>query len=94
MAKIEETIDVQVPIRTAYDQWTQFEDFPAFMDIERLGEQSTRVSVEMQWQPEGMRQSAGAALRMDERRVEGDLERFRDLIESRGMETGAWRGKV
>jgi hypothetical protein len=28
------------------------------------------------------------------RRVQGDLERFKELVESRGQETGAWRGEV
>ena len=32
MSKIEESIDVNVPVRVAYDQWTQFEEFPRFMD--------------------------------------------------------------
>ncbi len=32
MATIEETIDVDVPVRTAYNQWTQFEEFPSFME--------------------------------------------------------------
>ena len=32
MANIEQSIDVQVPVRTAYDQWTQFEEFPKFME--------------------------------------------------------------
>ena len=32
MSTIEESIDVNVPVRTAYDQWTRFEDFPQFMD--------------------------------------------------------------
>ena len=31
MAKVEEAIDVSVPVRTAYNQWTQFEEFPRFM---------------------------------------------------------------
>ena len=148
MATIEKSIEVHVPITTVYDQWTQFEEFPMFMEgvkdvtqlddrhlhwvaeiggvqkewdaeitdqhpderiawtstsgpansgvvtFEPLGDESTRVMVEMQWEPEGMRESAGAALGSDERRVEGDLERFRDLIESRGTETGAWRGEI
>ena len=32
MAKIEKSIDVNVPVRTAYNQWTQFEEFPRFME--------------------------------------------------------------
>ncbi|MFF1871381.1 SRPBCC family protein [Kitasatospora herbaricolor] len=32
MSKVQESIDVDVPIGTAYNQWTQFEDFPKFMD--------------------------------------------------------------
>ena len=32
MSKIEESIDVTVPVHTAYNQWTQFEDFPRFME--------------------------------------------------------------
>ena len=32
MSEIMESVDVDVPVRTAYDQWTQFETFPKFMD--------------------------------------------------------------
>src|SRR5688572_27049162 len=32
MSTIQESVDVEVPVRTAYDQWTQFEDFPRFME--------------------------------------------------------------
>src|SRR5438094_3966883 len=32
MATIEKSIDVEVPVRAAYNQWTQFEDFPRFME--------------------------------------------------------------
>jgi uncharacterized membrane protein len=148
MATIEKTIEVYAPIRTAYNQWTQFEEFPTFMEgvkdvkqlddthlhwvaeiggvreewdaeitdqrpderiawmstsgpansgvvtFQRLDDEMTRIVVEMDWQPEGMRESAGAALGLDERRVEGDLQRFREIIERRGAETGAWRGDV
>jgi uncharacterized membrane protein len=148
MASVESTIDVHVPVTTAYNQWTQFETFPSFMEgIEEVrqtddthlhwvaeigGEreeweaeitdqerdervawrsisgpansgavtfdpvdaETTRVTVRFEWEPEGFMEKAGAALGLDERRVEGDLERFRDLIERRGVETGAWRGEV
>jgi uncharacterized membrane protein len=32
MSKIEESIEVQQPVRTVYNQWTQFEEFPQFME--------------------------------------------------------------
>jgi uncharacterized membrane protein len=148
MASITESIEVQVPVRTAYDQWTQFEEFPQFMDgvqsvdqvddthlrwvaeiggqqhawtaeiteqrpdervawkaveghgnsgvvtFHRLGDGETRVTVQMDHETEGLKEQLGSMLGMDSRRVQGDLNRFKELIESRGVETGAWRGEV
>ena len=148
MASITESIDVQVPVRTAYDQWTQFEDFPRFMEgvqsvdqiddahlrwvagaggkqhawtaeiteqrpdervawksieghgnagvvtFHRLGPDESRVTVQMEHETDGMMEELGSALGMDSRRVQGDLERFKELVESRGVETGAWRGEI
>ncbi len=148
MANIEKSIDVRVPVRTAYNQWTQFEEFPRFMEgveeIEQLDDQhlhwvakiagkreewdaeiteqtpdqriawrsltgdenagvvtfhklddsKTRVMLQMDYKPEGVVESAGNALGFVGRRIEGDLERFKEFIESRGHETGAWRGNV
>jgi len=148
MASIEESIDVAVPVETAYNQWTQFEQFPSFMEgieavqqlddsrlhwvaeiggkreewdariteqhpdhrvawaatsgkgnagvvtFHRLDEAQTRVMVQMDWEPEGATEQIGATLGMDNRRVQGDLQRFKELIEQRGSETGAWRGEV
>jgi uncharacterized membrane protein len=145
---IEQSIEVNVPVSTAYNQWTQFEEFPQFMEgvesvtqsddthlrwvaefagkrhewdaeiteqkpdervawrsldgktnagvvtFHRIGDNTTRVMVQMDWQPEGMVEKAGAAAGADDRRVSGDLERFKELIESRGRESGAWRGTV
>jgi uncharacterized membrane protein len=148
MAQITESIDVRVPVRTAYNQWTQFEEFPRFMhgveqveqiddtklhwvaevagkreewDAEvteqhpdervawtaktgkgnagvvtfhRLGDDQTRITVQMDWEPEGVLENVGTALGIDDRQVAGDLGRFKELIESRGHESGAWRGEV
>jgi hypothetical protein len=54
----------------------------------------TRITVEMTYEPEGLSEQLGSAIGIDSRQVKGDLERFRELIESRGVETGAWRGEV
>jgi uncharacterized membrane protein len=134
MATIEASIEVDVPVRTAYNQWTQFEEFPQFMDgvkevrqlddthlhwvVEHGGKthefdaeiseqkpdervawktvdgNQTKVMVQMDWEPEGMLETLGAAMGSDDRRVKSDLERFKELIESRGAESGAWRGEV
>ena len=54
----------------------------------------TKVDLELEVEPEGAIESAGDALGFVERRAKGDLERFKEFIESRGTETGAWRGEV
>lgn len=148
MSIIEKSIEVNVPARTAYNQWTQFEEFPRFMDgvlevrqldekrthwrtnvggIEKdfdaeiteqipdkriawrsrsgasnagvvtfhsLNDQNTRIMLQMEYEPEGIVEQAGDLLGVASRRVDGDLKRFKEFIESKGSETGAWRGKV
>ncbi|MBA3852461.1 MAG: SRPBCC family protein [Chloroflexi bacterium] len=148
MSNVTESIDVNVPVRTAYDQWTQFEEFPKFMGnikqvrqlddthlewtaeiagkekvwqaevteqnpdervawkategasnsgvvtFHRIDDSVTRVTVQMDIDPEGVVENVGDALGVPDRSVKGDLERFKEFIESRGVETGAWRGEV
>ena len=48
----------------------------------------------MDFVPEGLKEKLGGALGFADRRVKGDLERFKEFIESRGRETGAWGGEV
>jgi uncharacterized membrane protein len=148
MSNITESIDVEVPVRTAYDQWTQFEEFPKFMSaiervdqlddqrlhwvakvagktkewdakiteqtpdqrvawtatsgaenagvvtFHRIDDNKTRVTVQMDVDPEGVVENVGDAVGVPSRQVKGDLERFKEFIESRGGETGSWRGEV
>jgi uncharacterized membrane protein len=148
MTKVVESIDAEVPVRTAYNQWTQFEDFPRFMEavesvkqlddktlhwvadiagrreewdariaeqipderiawtsttgaknagvvtFHRLHDNKTRVTLQMEVDPEGPIENAGAALGVLQRQVKGDLERFKKFIDQRGQETGAWRGEI
>ena len=150
MPKVQDSIDVQVPVDKAYNQWTQFEEFPQFMDgiqsvqqlddthvrwvaevrgesrewtteivdqqadqriawktidgevrndgvvtFEPVGESQTRVNVEMEVEGESAAENmAGDLMGVVKNQVHSDLERFKQLIESRGEETGAWRGEV
>ncbi|MDX6230449.1 MAG: hypothetical protein QOI76_3839 [Frankiales bacterium] len=148
MTTIEQSIDVSVPVTTAYNQWTQFEDFPRFMEgveqirqidaththwvtkvagkteefdaeiteqhpdervawkttsgpqqagvvtFHRLNDGQTRVMLQLDVQPEGIVEQVGDKLGLIKRRAKGDMERFKKFIESRGSETGAWRGDV
>jgi uncharacterized membrane protein len=150
MPKVQDSIEVQVPVQQAYNQWTQFEEFPKFMGgiqsvqqldethvqwvaeiggasrqwttevteqqpdekiawktidgevkndgvvtFEQVGPNQTRVNVEMDVEGEStMENVAGDLLGIVKDQVHGDLERFKQLIENRDEETGAWRGEV
>jgi uncharacterized membrane protein len=150
MPKIEDAIEVQVPVQQAYNQWTQFEDFPKFMEgiqsvqqlddthvqwvaeirgesrqwttqiteqrrdekiawktiegevkndgvvtFEAMGDAQTRVNVQMDVEGDSTAENvAGDLLDVVEKQVQGDLKRFKQLIEDRDEETGAWRGEV
>jgi len=148
MPTIEQSIEVEVPVSTAYNQWTQFEEFPRFMEgveavrqldarklhwvaevagqhrewdaeiteqvpdqriawrstdgtrnagvvtFHRLGDDRTKVMLQLEFEPDGAVEHVGDLLGLVEHRAAGDLERFREFIEVRGQESGAWRGEV
>jgi uncharacterized membrane protein len=150
MPKIEDSIEVQVPVRQAYNQWTQFEEFPEFMagiqsvqqlddthvqwvakirgesrewtteiieqqpdkkvawktikgevkndgvvTFEQVAGDQTRINVQMDVEGDSTAENvAGDLLGVVKSQVRGDLERFKQLIENRDHESGAWRGEV
>ncbi|MDX3529378.1 SRPBCC family protein [Streptomyces sp. ID05-39B] len=149
MSTVKETVEVAVPVHTAYNQWTQFEEFPQFMEgveevrqvddrhnhwttkiggtrrefdteivdqladeritwrtisgdtkqkgtvhFERLDDTHTRVELVMDVEPSGVADKAADALGTIDRRVKGDMKRFKQYIEERGSESGAWRGRI
>jgi uncharacterized membrane protein len=148
MTTIEKSTDVDVPVSTAYNQWTQFEEFPEFMSgvdqvtqlddvhlhwkvsvggverefdaeiteqhpdervawrstdgpehagvvtFHRLTDAQTRVTLQLDWEPEGFVETAGAALQVDDIQVARDLKKFKEIIEAQGVESGAWREDV
>jgi uncharacterized membrane protein len=60
----------------------------------RLDDTTTRVHLQMDYEPDTLTEKAGAALGVVGHRIQGDLTRFKEFIEQRGGETGAWRGEV
>ncbi|CAA9233744.1 MAG: cyclase/dehydrase [uncultured Acidimicrobiales bacterium] len=146
--KVEKTLLVDVPVRVAYNQWTQFEEFPQFMggvsEVKQMGDRRlhwvaeiagvkrqwdaevleqvpdtkiawaategatnagvvyfseagvnrTSVTLSLEYEPEGLVEAVGDKLNIVEKQVEADLERFKKLVESRGYDTGGWRGTV
>ncbi len=62
--------------------------------FEALGPSRCKVTCQLDFEPEGAVEGIGDALGIVERRLEGDMARFKDFIENRGTETGAWRGEV
>ena len=73
---------------------TDGKDNAGVVTFHKLADDKTRVMVQMDWVPEGIKEKLGDKLGVADRRVKGDLERFKELIESRGAESGAWRGEV
>ncbi len=143
-----ESIEVNVPVSTAYNQWTQFEDFPKFMDsvhevrqlddthlhwradvagkeeewdaeiteqipdkriawrsitgvrnsgvvtFHKISDSTTRITLQMDYEPRGIDEKIGDTLGLVKMQTKANLKRFKELLESRGTETGAWRGSV
>jgi len=148
MSVVEKSIEINVPVNRAYNQWTQFEEFPRFMEgvkqvlqvddthlhwkaeiggkekeweaeiteqipdrriawtsrdgamtagvvtFHRLTDATSKVMLQMEYDPQGFLETVGDAVGVVGQRIEGDLERFKQYIESRGAESGAWRGTV
>jgi uncharacterized membrane protein len=148
MAHIERSIEVECPIRTVYNQWTQFESFPKFMhgvervdqkkddlvhfvvriaghrmeydaeivaqkpdrciewrsttgretggvvSFERVDDKHTRVTLRLNYDPEGVLEKVGDLANVVGMQAKNDLTRFKEFIESSQHEEGAWRGKI
>ncbi|MGC2998015.1 SRPBCC family protein [Streptomyces sp. G35A] len=149
MSTVKEAVEVEVPVHTAYNQWTQFEEFPNFMEgveeitqlddrhnhwttkiggvrrefdteivdqlpderitwrttsgdvqqkgmvrFQRVDDTHTRVELVMDVEPSGVAEKAADMLGTIDRRVKGDMRRFKDYIERQGGESGAWRGRI
>jgi Polyketide cyclase / dehydrase and lipid transport/Protein of unknown function (DUF2934) len=142
------SIEVNAPLQSVYDQWTQFEEFPRFMKdvvevrqhgpdalswkvlmagkekqweariieqipdtsivwesvdgtsnrgaitFEPLGTDTTRLTLVMEYEPEGFLEKAGDLLGIPSGHVEESLKSFRELIENKGTATGGWRGRI
>jgi uncharacterized membrane protein len=89
-AKItEQTPDQRVAWRA-----TDGTDNAGVVTFHRLDDDKTRVTVQMDVEPQGVVEKIGDAVGVPDREVKEDLQRFKEFIESRGGETGAWRGEI
>ena len=88
------TIEQSMPDERVAWRNTDGKDNAGAVTFHRIDDGTTRVMVQLDFLPEGLKEKVGTALGAPDRRVKGDLERFKELIESRGSETGAWRGEV
>lgn len=147
-SSVEESTEVHVPVKTAYNQWTQFEEFPKFMDnvlevrqtddrhlhwrakvageekqwdaeiteqvpdkriawrsvggagnsgvvtFHRLSDNETRIMLQMEYRPEGPVEKIGDVIGAVRMQARNSLQRFKEMLEQRGSETGAWRGQI
>jgi uncharacterized membrane protein len=84
----------QDPDRRIGWQSTDGKQTTGTVTFEPIGDERTRIRLEMAYTPEGPLERAGSAVGLDNRRVRGDLDRFKELIERRGAESGAWRGEI
>ncbi|MEV6997775.1 SRPBCC family protein [Streptomyces sp. NPDC093982] len=149
MSTVKETVEVEVPVGTAYNQWTQFQEFPNFMEgveevrqlddshnhwttkiggvrrefdteivdqlpderitwrtvsgdtqqkgsvrFQRVDDTHTRVELVMDVEPSGAAEKAADMTGTIDRRIKGDMRRFKEYIEHRGIESGSWRGRI
>jgi uncharacterized membrane protein len=62
--------------------------------FEAVDADTSKVTMMLDYEPEGMVEEVGDALGLVKRRVEGDMERFKEFLEARGRETGGWRGRI
>jgi uncharacterized membrane protein len=148
METIEKSIEIDRSIRSVYNQWTRFEDFPQFMEgvksvrqiddkrlhweaeiagktkawdaeifeqepdkriawrsmsgamnsgmvnFEPLDPGRTRVTMRLNYKPEGVTEQVGDMLGIVSARVSGDLKRFKEFIENKDTPPEGWRGEI
>jgi uncharacterized membrane protein len=60
----------------------------------RTDDVKTRVTLRLEFEPEGAAETTASALGLVRARIHGDLKRFKKFIEERGVATGRWRGEI
>jgi uncharacterized membrane protein len=138
VATVEKSVNVDVPVKVAYNLWAHFESFPQFMEgveaVRQIGDRDlqwrvniggkvkefeteiteqipekriawrtrggtdnagvvtfhhindavTRIMLQMEYEPEGVVEKVGDMIGVVSRRIQGDLERFKERVERFG----------
>ncbi|MEO8627681.1 MAG: SRPBCC family protein [Betaproteobacteria bacterium] len=148
MSSVERSIEVDAPLSAAYNEWTDFEAYPKFMEgvrqvrlvdpthlhwrasiggkeqewdaeivqqvpdeliawrsvkgarkdetvtFDPVGERRTRVTLRVEYEPAGMFEKLGRFMGVVSSRIEGDLARFKRLIEASAADSRRWPGEI
>jgi uncharacterized membrane protein len=95
---VEREFDAEITEQTPDDRiaWraTGDVDQAGVVTFHKIDDSTTRVMLQLEMDPSGFVETVGEKTGIVSRAAERDMKNFKEFIESRGTETGAWRGQV
>lgn len=84
----------QIPDQRIAWESTSGPDHSGIVVFSALETSRTQVRVHLTWDPDGIVEKIGAAIRFDDAEVQSSLDEFKRLMNENGFATGSWRGKI